>query len=321
MQNATALELDLEILNDLIEKLVRTSLFDISSVLKEVTIYDQVDGTEALSHFYHVELDGNGRPRTKDFIEYIATRVVDYSIPRSEIEEARSSTSTGSLLALQRKAISLFTHLKNTGEGGEILLYILAEEILKIPQLICKMPLKTSSQMHYHGVDGIHGEYDPVTNQLALYWGESKLHANVSSGVKACFESIKDYLLSPHSSTSTQERDIQLISANLDLSDTQLVEALLTYFDKGNPNFNKVNYRGLCMVGFDSENYPDKPNHMTSQELTKLIKKEVSTFKELIKTEIEEHDHLNTYHIHIFMIPFTSVAEFRSELLKALGIK
>lgn len=324
MHTVTA-DLDLDRINELIEKLVRTSNYDISSYLKEIVTHEVIDGTNTYSHFYHVELDGNGRPRTKDFIEFIANKVIDYSIPRSEIDKARNSSdphaSTEAILALQRKAKNLFTHLKNTGEGGEILLYVLTEDILNIPQLMCKMPLKTNKEMHYHGVDGIHGHYDDILDMLALYWGESKLYANAKSGIKACFDSLKDFLLDAHSSTSTQQRDIELISTNLDLANQKLEDALISYFNKGNSNFNKVSYRGVCLVGFDNSNYPEKPNSMVSNQLTDLIRQEVDGLKDLLKAEIKSHVDLDTYHIQIFMIPFESVADFREEFLKALGIK
>jgi hypothetical protein len=38
------------------------------------------------------------------------------------------------------------------------------------------MSLKTSREMHVHGTDGIHARMED-DGRLALYWGESKLHA------------------------------------------------------------------------------------------------------------------------------------------------
>jgi Cap4 SAVED domain len=39
-----------------------------------------------------------------------------------------------------------------------MLLYLLLEVELGIPQLLCKTPLKTNPEVHYHGVDGVHGK-------------------------------------------------------------------------------------------------------------------------------------------------------------------
>ena len=61
--------------------------------------------------------------------------------------------------------------LERSGEGGELPLYLLLEMLLGLPQLLCKMPLKTSAETHLHGVDGVHGKLLP-SGDLALYWGE-----------------------------------------------------------------------------------------------------------------------------------------------------
>jgi hypothetical protein len=37
------------------------------------------------------------------------------------------------------------------------------------------MPPKPNSEVHVHGIDGIHVGIDEATGKLALYWGESKL--------------------------------------------------------------------------------------------------------------------------------------------------
>lgn len=93
--------------------------------------------------------------------------------------------------------------------------YILTQEFLRLPQLISKMSLKTSGQLHYQGADGIHVGFDKVQQNLHLYWGESKMYQNISSAITACVESIKGFLLDAQSVSSVQERDLQLITSNI----------------------------------------------------------------------------------------------------------
>ena len=54
-----------------------------------------------------------------------------------------------------------------------MLLFMLAERFLKLPQILCKMALKTDSRLHYHGADGV---YAGVTQEgvLKLYWGSRR---------------------------------------------------------------------------------------------------------------------------------------------------
>lgn len=308
-----------------INNLIRGKDNELDAYLNDVEINIKVPDTEAICHCYHVHLDGNGNNRVTDFIEFIARKVVDYAIPRSEFEKAKeylnNYNSDSELAKLRIKAELLFTDLSKTGEGGEILLYIMVQTCLKIPQLLCKMPLKTSTSMHYHGVDGIHAEYDQEKDLLALYWGESKMYGDIKSGIEACFKSLKEYLIHENSSTAPQERDLQLAKDNLDLNDEQLENAIVEYFDKDSPKFRKLQYRGVCLVGYDSLHYPTEPNKMASNDIKELIVKELDGYKKLLSTSIGSYKFLNSFKIHVFLIPFPSVETFRSAFLKALHLK
>src|SRR5690242_14994091 len=83
------MEDDIAFIGDAINKLVRGSGNEIEAYLKEACANSTVPSTKAVTHCYHVNLDGNGRPRIQDFVELIATKVVEYCIPRSEFEKAR----------------------------------------------------------------------------------------------------------------------------------------------------------------------------------------------------------------------------------------
>lgn len=307
-----------------IKKLIRGTGRDLSSYLREIHSDKVIHKTKARSYCNMLKLDGNGRPRVEDFAEFISMRLVDYAIPRSEIEKAKKKdteyNSTVWTSKLTKKAVGLFTHLKNSGEGGEVLLYILVQEILKIPQLLCKMPLKTNSEMHYHGVDGIHVEFDKGEDKLALYWGESKLYQDVDQGIASCFKSLKGFFETAGGSTATQERDVQLIRDNIDLLDSELEDAIVNYLDKDHPNFNKMEYRGVCLIGFDSDKYPTKPNSILEHEVEGSIKKEIDKWQKSLSTNIIKAPPLDQFILHVFLLPFPNVQDFRTAFLKEIGV-
>lgn len=206
-------------IDDAIDRLLISTDGEINSRLEQISIDFQIDKTKAIGHCYCVKLDGNGNVRWKDLVDFLAEQIVDYAIPRKELVEARDylnrTGSASKILRLREKASNLFTDIKNTGEGGEMLLYVLTREFLKLPQLISKMSLKTSGNVHYHGVDGIHVKYDSASNSLMLYWGESKMYSDINSALASCFDSLKGVLLDTFGSASVQERDLQLITSNL----------------------------------------------------------------------------------------------------------
>lgn len=315
-------------LNILITELLRSSEEEVKSYITEVVSNVKLKDTKAISHCYFLTLDGNGRPQVKDFARFVAKHVADYAIPRKEFAAAQkydydhnTSVRTAQLI---EKAKALFTSLKKTGEGGEMLLYILVQEFLKLPQLICKMPLKTNSELHVNGSDGIHVSIDTNRNGqdiLSLYWGESKLYKNLSDAISECFESLKVFLLSDGGIDAPAERDLQLIKCNLDVIDEKLEIAILRYLDKDDPLHNMVNYKGICLIGFDYDKYPSVPNTETTEQIKEKIQQEIEKWSKSVVGQISKHTGLNTFDIHVFLLPFPSVEDFRKHFLEALGIK
>jgi hypothetical protein len=80
-----------------------------------------LDGTGAACRCHFVARDGNGRRRVEHLPRRLADQAVDYCILRTRFQEARDHmVRTGSaekVLALQREAKELSTHLENSGEG------------------------------------------------------------------------------------------------------------------------------------------------------------------------------------------------------------
>jgi hypothetical protein len=146
---------------DRIDALARGGPDELDTYLVAVGKAHAVDGTHTTCRCHFLTRDGNDRPRVVALAQRLAAATVDYCIPRSRIDEAAvyfaHTKKTDKLMRLNAEAQHLFTSLEKSGEGGEILLYLLLETVLGLPQLLCKMPLKTSGQMHYHGADGIHG--------------------------------------------------------------------------------------------------------------------------------------------------------------------
>lgn len=309
-----------------IDELLISSPNELKSRIAEVISNTSISGTNAKAYIHCIQLDGNGNPRLEDFAEFVAHKIVEYAIPKNELDFAKDHlNSTGSpskILELKLKAASLFTELEKSGEGGELILYLLTQEILKFPQLISKMSLKTSGNVHYHGVDGIHVKFDPVSEELFLYWGESKMYSDINTGLSKCFDSLKDYILDSISSTSKNERDLHLISSNVaaNVNNEELEDLLVQYFDKDNELRNKIKYKGICFVGFDYEGYPNKPLQKDTNALINEVKTTFSKWVDNASTQIKKHVNLELYEIHVFLIPFPSVQKFRDHFIKTIKI-
>jgi hypothetical protein len=301
-----------------LEALARGESEDLAAYLREVEVRAPLDNCRAICHCYAVTLDGNGRPRVDALIRAICHRVIDYAIPRSAIqaatEQEQRTGSTAAKARLYEEAEALFTSLEKTGEGGELLLFCLAEAILGLPQLLCKMDLKTDPQVHFHGSDGLHAGVDEETGKLLLYWGESKIYHDPQRAIYDCLKSLSGYLLAE----GEERRDIQLLGRYLDLNHPALERALKNYLNPDSPAFLSVEYSGLCLVGFDCDAYPGAPNQKTLDLLTGEVAQLVPVWKEYIGKRLGD-EKLDSFHMHFFCVPFPSANDFRKEFRKRLG--
>ncbi|WP_445453168.1 HamA C-terminal domain-containing protein [Flavobacterium sp. 25HG05S-40] len=315
---------------DRIEKAINSLLVDtkkeIFSRIEEVSFEFDIEKTSSKGYCYALKTDGNDNLRLEDLIEFIDSKIVDYAIPKKEIDKAikhlNETGSTSKILNLRRQAETLFTELERTGEGGELLLYILALEILKIPQLISKMSLKTSGQLHYQGSDGIHVKYNSNDKTLDLYWGESKMYEDVNAAINKCFKSLNGFLLDPLSYSSTQERDLLLITQNINnnVNNPEFEELIVEYFDKDSEMSNRLVYKGICFIGYDMKAYKELNKTKTIDNIKDEILNELQSHYGKISERIKKFPSLDTKEIHIFLMPFPSVSEFRKYYLETLKV-
>lgn len=304
-----------------LDRLIRGDSKNLDAYLLEVCKNQHVDETKTEMHIFMLRLDGNNRPRINDLANFISCCIIDYCIPPEEIAKAKKNdelqNTTLNMMKLYKKAESLFTDLNNTGEGGELLLSIMTQSILKIPQVLCKMPLKTNSKVHYHGADGLYGKYDDSTKKFCLYWGESKLYSDVDQALSKCFDSIKSLLIGEGATGTQRERDLTLFRDNIDFDNEELEDAILSYLNPDDTNYLKLEYRGVCLVGYDEEAYPKDLSGIET-EIYDLIHNRVVDFKSKMTTRLKNRAPLNEFRLDVFLIPLSDVEEFRTQFLEVI---
>jgi hypothetical protein len=311
-----------DLLDHYIQSLIRGNGEELKAYLTQVNTNQQILGTKAVTRCYMISSDGQHLPRVEDLALQIAYFMLDYAIPRSEIRKAKSldeeQNTTMHTVKLKRKARHLFTKLKKTGEGGELLLYLLVQSVLKLPQALSKMSLKTSGQVHYQGADAIHLGFDNTTQKLLLYWGEAKLYQSIDSAISSCFESLAPYLIGAGGVDNPRERDLQLLMTNLDLANPELERALLNYLNPEHPSFNSLEYRGACLIGFDVDFYCSEPFSKAPEIVLDEINQSLTSWIGKLNSGIKKHTHLDKFVLDIFLVPFPSVQKFRDSFLEAI---
>jgi hypothetical protein len=302
-----------------VQRLARANERSLDQYLLTVGEATVLAETLATCRCHFVRTDPQGSPRVPALAKKLADQVVDYCIPRSRINEAieqvQRNASTDSVLRLQREAKSLFTKIKTTGEGGELLLYALLEIALGLPQILCKMPLKTNSQVHYHGVDGVHAKALP-DGKLAIYWGEAKLHAGANAAIDAALSSLAPYLVDRGDGAA--QRDVLLLRDHVDTGDEELTDALVRYFTEDTVEASQLVVRGACLVGFSMDKYTN-PLEADGVSVRAKVAEALARWQERVAAVIT-NEQLTTFELEVFFIPLPSVKEFREQLLKCLGL-
>jgi hypothetical protein len=290
--------------------------------LKIIVDETKIEGTNTTVHTYRLPLDAHGRVRYKPLADYLRDRILDYAIPRRRIKEAAKQleeTGSAALIGrLQYEALQLFTSLKKSGEGGELLVFAFAEAVFGLSQIICKMSLKTSSEMHYHGADGVYAE-GTSDGLLKVYWGESKLYGDASTAVRDCLNSLAPFLTETDGSVSTRSRDIFLINEFANFNDPQITEGLKKYFDMDDPKSLSLEHCGIALIGFDNELYPKDGMVGDDNQLGEMLKDDIPKWIKQIENRIGI-EKINNYDIHFICVPMRTVSEFREFFLSLLGV-
>ncbi len=282
----------------------------------------EIEGALVRVHCHCLAVDGNGKVQPTRLAEFMRAALVDYAVPKSKLEQARARDikykSGAAMSQLHCNARNTFTDLDNSGEGGELLLYLLAERFLGFPQVLCKMDLKTSAQVHFHGADGVYATVDN-NGVLNLFWGESKLYDEPIKAIRACLASLAPFLTEVEAEGSKRERDMMLLSDKADLGDEKLTTSLRKYFDRTSQISNRVKYGGIALVGFDSDVYPKENAAIVESTIVAACKAAISAWCKQIGNRIEK-ENLNPFEIHFFCLPLPSAENLRAEFKKALGL-
>lgn len=303
---------------DAIGRIARSEGRSLEPYLTTVGEATVVSGAKATCRCHFVRIDPHGTPRVPALTKMLCDQVVDYCIPRTRIKEAQAhlekTGSTEKILQLQREAKSLFTSIKTTGEGGELLLYAMLEIALGIPQVLCKMSLKTNSHMHYHGVDGVHAK---ALNDgtLAVYWGEAKLYASANGAIDAAIKSLAPYLLDNGSGAS--QRDVLLLRENADTGDPDLTAALIRFFTEDDVKAASLVVRGACLIGFSMDPYAHPLK--SDGSIQEAVSTALQTWHDRLGAAIG-NEKISQFELEVFFVPLPDVQDFRDQLISQLGL-
>lgn len=264
--------------------------------------------------------DPNGRPQVGMLVRKMCCLIVDYCIPRKKIIEAikyaKETGSSSRFIALEKEARAMFTSLETSGEGGELLLFMMTESILNYPQVISKMSIKTSPMMHFHGLDGVYISCLGKDSRLRLHFGESKLHNDLSKAVREAVKSIAD-MLKDEGFLRDSRRDYYLIDTQMDLGSIELEDSLKGFLDPEDERYHAPEVCAVLLAGHDLSDYPVV---VDGAHIPKQILEQYASMIDVLERATAKHG-ITDFKIDLFVVPFPDVQTFRTEMLTELGIQ
>jgi hypothetical protein len=266
-------------------------------------------------------------PTIGDLVDTIALYIISFALPRSQIAEVYKLYDTVTVeefslrhSELEQRALALFKRVQDAtqrnGEAGELLLYILTEWILEAPQLLAKMCLKTNRNMPVHGSDGVHVRYFEDKKVLCLYYGESKLHAEVGKAISAAMESTTTAL--KHEST---KHEIELVHRHIDLTgfDQDAKQSILQYLDPLDEQSNHRVNVVTCLIGFNFDAF--KSCLLTGEEPEIQFRRLALAKLTELAPQISDSLKTITNQVEFFFFPVPSVEELRDLFQSKIGWK
>lgn len=272
-----------------------------------------------------------GRATMAELVDAISGHLLRFALPRSQVDalesKHRSLPMDEFLLAyegLRGEAHRIFMKAnENThrnGEAGELLLYLLTEWVLAAPQIIAKMSLKTNRDMPVHGADGVHARYCSDTNRLLLYWGESKLHSQVSDAITDALESVAEAL-----APEKMQHEIDLVQRNIDFSGLapDAKDALLRYLDPFEEHYNARHDVVTCLVGFDFDGFEGIVAAAGQDAETEFVQRAIRRLETLAPQVARKmkQSGLEGRALELFFFPVPAVDEFRKLFQNKIGWK
>jgi len=214
---------------------------------------------------------------------------------------------------LHREAKSLLRRFKTSGESGEILLYFLIETVLKAPQLVAKMDLKTNPKMELHGSDGLHFKWNETDELLDVYFGEAKLERELSVAIDHALSSISRF-----HEEKLDQHELSLVTGHFKWADEKLRTEVLKYLDRHDPGLD-CRYNHACLIGWSWEKY----NQLNTEKRLDFIggfeaiyKARAAKVADLINEKFKGFK-LRHLRFEVFILPFDSVQSFRDEFIRA----
>jgi hypothetical protein len=277
-----------------------------------------VQGLSGSAHLHFLKFDGNGNPMIPALAELMYQHAIDYCIAARERPTTLTATEA---TRYTKEARKLFVHPPateedpdQTGEAGELLLYLLIESMLGAPQVVAKMELKTNTNLEVNGSDGIHMAWNEQDQLVDIFFGESKIYQDLGSAMSAALKSIDGF----HSADLCRH-EFLMVTKQFKYANEKIRAAVSQLLTDGVPT-SGVRINHACLIGFNWKDYEkifEKPSSGRLAELQNCYLSDAQRILSICEKKLESFANKHV-RLSVFFLPFKNVQEFRDAFNAAL---
>lgn len=322
-----------------LDKIISQPYSDIkSNVLIELEVPDTIQFKKQSSliienRFFYPAIAANGYPNNDNFLQLLNGSIRRFSLSAKELDEHKKFTNDGD--DMRAEAISNIGRRrfvkyakgagKNSGEIGELALFIILEAFFSAPKILSKMRIKTNNEVHVHGADAIHA----LLNEeeiLTLIIGEAKFRNSRSNCLNDALLSLRGFI----NSYLKVDKEIELIESNInhDILDPALRGKLLKYFGNFTPESNQLQKTIAVFLGYDrSSLYKDLDIIETPEdriaELNKRYLKHASEAADEFLKLLSEENNPQFYQVKFIyaLLPFSDLNYLKEQFYELAGLQ
>jgi hypothetical protein len=301
-----------------INRLLSVDKIDYKHCIDHVECNQEIDGVKTAIRFHYVKFDGNGKPMLSALAETLYDYIIHYCIASRNRNDILTPTQA---TRLTKEARKLFVHPAateddpdKTGEAGEMLLYFLIESILNAPQVVSKMELKTNQNKEINGSDGIHMKLCEEDGLVDIYFGEAKIHQNLSGALGSAFKSINSF-----HDEGMHKHEFLMVTKHFKFSDEEVKDEVKKLILRGEPS-SEVRVNHACLIGYNWNEYKKLMSKGSEDMESKFRQTYMNDAPRVVKLLNNRFDKFGKKHLKFdfFFIPFICVQEFRDAFNKAL---
>lgn len=290
----------------------------LDQIIDSVEHAEKLADLTAVTRMHFLKFDGNGVPLVKALAEFMYEHVIDYCLSARDRPVKLSAQES---MRLAKAARKLFVHPPateddpdQTGEAGELLLYLLIEAILGAPQVVAKMELKTNPSLEINGSDGIHMTWSESDSVVDVYFGESKIYQDIGAALSAALKSIDSF-----HEKDILRHELLLVTRQLKHAHDKVKSLVEQLFSSGVPS-ETIRINHACLIGYNWKIYEDIMKLKAGERLQSLRKaytEDATRIHSLCQKRAPSFKNKQV-NLTFFFLPFENVKDFRNAFNAAM---